>query len=328
MPKPSAVDPKSLLKGYSLLRDTCGRVSLPDHAAVFLLGEDRKGWLQGQATQNLRPLGTGGSTAFCFCEATGQMVTIAEAWELGDRIAFTVPRATLDATLARIEQMTILEDVVAEVADGHRVISIQGPQASAELSKLFNLPQLDAGRVSFEGEDLLCLRSNRTGMGGWDLWIPTREAEMAIEAIFPEVAPEAYEVARIEAGIPKWGADATSKTLPPELGPVFLAQHVSHSKGCYVGQEVLQRIHSRGHVNRVWVGLIADRPIPLGSRISHLRREDVGTVTSAGNSPDFGFLGAAIVRQEAAFDGESVRIHTEEESFDAEVRPMPVLRFA
>lgn len=327
MPKPSTVS-SSLHEGYSLLRDACGRLSLPDHAAVFLLGDDRKGWLQGQATQNVRTLGAGASTSFCFCEATGQIVTMADAWELGDRIAFTVPRETLNATLGRIEQMTILEDVQAEVADGHRLISIQGPQASAELSKLFDLPKLDAGRVEFQGTDLICLRSNRTGLGGWDLWVPTLETAQAMEAIFPTVSPEAFEVARIEAGIPKWGADVTSKTLPPELGPVFLARYVSHSKGCYVGQEVLQRIHSRGHVNRTWMGLVAERPIPVGAKIGHLRRDDVGTATSAAASPDFGFIGAAVLRQEAAFDGEIVRVQTEDGPFDAEVRRMPLLRFA
>ncbi|RYG33996.1 hypothetical protein EON81_16770 [bacterium] len=325
MPTPSIIS-NPALAGYRLLREECGRLALPTHSAIFLLGDDRKGWLQGQATQNVRSLDTGASTAFCFCEATGHLITIAEAWELGDRIALTVPRDTLDATLGRIETMTILEDVVAEVADGHRLISIQGPRASARLSEMFDLPKLDAGRVSFANTEILVLRSNRTGMGGWDLWIPTIEAAEAIEAAFTEVSQEAYQIARLEAGIPEWGKDANLRTLPPELGPVFLPRHVSMNKGCYVGQEVLQRIHSRGHVNKVWMALVADRPIPVGAKVAHLRRDDIGTVTSAAESPDFGHIAAAVIRHEAAFDGEIVRIVTEEGSFDAEVRPMPLLR--
>ncbi|MFX6234584.1 tRNA-modifying protein YgfZ, partial [Acinetobacter baumannii] len=65
----------------------------------------------------------------------------------------------------------------------------------------------------------------------------------------------------LRAGNPRLGGDTTQKTLPPELGPAFESRTVSYTKGCYMGQEVLMRIHSRGHTNRTWVCLTSAEPL-------------------------------------------------------------------
>jgi hypothetical protein len=82
------------------------------------------------------------------------------------------------------------------------------------------------------------------------------------------------------------------------------------------------RIYSRGHTNKTWMGLIADEPIPIGATVSHRSRPDAGVVTSAEESPQFGFIAGAMLRNEAAFDGEIVKV----DGIEAEVRPMPFLR--
>jgi folate-binding protein YgfZ len=115
------------------------------------------------------------------------------------------------------------------------------------------------------------------------------------------------------------------KTLPPEMGPAFEARNISYSKGCYTGQEVLMRIHSRGHTNKTWMALVSDEPIPIGASLAHGKRDDAGVVTSSGESPQFGYIAGAMLRNEAAFDGERVRVNGESRSFEAEVRPFPLL---
>ena len=125
--------------------------------------------------------------------------------------------------------------------------------------------------------------SDRTGEGGWDVWASKSSLDAWREG-FEILDPE---LSRILAGIPKWGAAVGPRTLPPELGPAFEASHVSYSKGCYTGQEVLMRIHSRGHTNRTWVGLVSDAPLCVGASVLYEDRE-VGRVSSASTRPTEG----------------------------------------
>ena len=86
------------------------------------------------------------------------------------------------------------------------------------------------------------------------------------------------------------------------------------------------RLHSRGHTNKTWMGLIADAPLEVGAPVRHSRRPEAGEVTSAAFSPVHGYIGAAILRNEAAYDGEWVTVETSEGPVEAEVREMPILR--
>jgi folate-binding protein YgfZ len=190
------------------------------------------------------------------------------------------------------------------------------------------LPSLDAGEADFAGAKVFVLRSNRTGLGGWDIWI-SKQDSVAIHALleqFQAVSEEAYEVARLEAGIPRFGVDMGERTFPPEMGRAFEERHVSYNKGCYMGQEVLMRIHSRGHTNRTWVGLTSEAALEVGANVAQNRRSDAGIVTSSTFSPDFGYIGAAMIRNDFAFDGESVQIQCSTGTIEAEVRMMPLIR--
>ncbi len=250
-------------------------------AAIELLGDDRLEWLQGQATNDVGSLKPGERVAFCFCEPTGQILAVIDAWAFDDRIVLVTERERASAVLERVERMTILEDVVAREAEN----------------------------------------------------IPANVREFL--ARFPKDHPEASEASRIAAGVPRWGFDMGPRTLPPELGPTFEADHVSYRKGCYTGQEVLMRMHSRGHTNRTWVGLVADRPMTVGAEAT-LEGQEVGRVTSASSatlhsenpaSPDAEgatlYVAAATLRNEATSAGTTVLVG----DVEATVRTMPIRAF-
>jgi folate-binding protein YgfZ len=317
------------LESYDRLKDDCGMVTLPGHRLIMIEGDDRKGWLQGQVTNNLRMFESGASTAFCICEPTGQILAACDAWAFPNFVIATTATECAPAVLKRVEQMVIVENVEArDVTEDYRWLSIQGPGATKALSGLIDLPKLDAGLTEFEGAEVLAMRSNRTGLGGWDLLIPAAR-KVAIKKLEKEVPPvscEAFEIARLEAGIPLWGRDMTAKTLPPELGQHFSSRHINYNKGCYTGQEVLMRIHSRGHTNRTWMALFSEEPLEDGALIEHRTRKDAGVVTSAALSPDYGWIAGAMVRTEAAFAGETVTVHTSAGPVTAEVQPMPITR--
>jgi folate-binding protein YgfZ len=320
---------EKVLSDYDHLRDDCGLVDLGQWSLLELRGDDRKGWLQGQATNDLRRFDNGAFTSFCVCAPTGQLLTAVDAWALADRFVFSCDRGAEASFIQRVAQMVILEDVhIENVSKKYRMFSIQGPSASKRLGEFVDLPNLDAGEGTMFDTPVRLLRSNRTGLGGWDVWFPAtrRKVAEALRSAIPAIMAEAFDVARLEAGYPVFGRDYDAKTLPPELGTAFETRHISYSKGCYTGQEVLMRMHSRGHTNRTWVGLLTESPVEAGSVVKHRIRPDAGKVTSAGYSPDYGPIAAAMVRNDLADDGEELRIVTPTGEVAAEVKRMPILR--
>lgn len=319
-----------ILDSFDRLRGDCALLEPNNLSVIEVRGEDRKGWLQGQATNDLKQLDLGASHSFCFCTPTGQLLAICDIWGLRDRFLLTCESSVVNSVKQRFEQMVVLEDVqTRDVTNEFTILSIQGPNATRELQDLVILPTLDAADSRSGDNEVVTLRTNRTGLGGWDVLVPKADSATteAIRRKFVAVEPQAYEIARLEAGIPLFGRDWDNKTLPPELGPAFETRHISYRKGCYTGQEVLMRIHSRGHTNRTWAALMSERPLTAGSLVSHSRRKDAGVVTSACYSPDYGYIAGAMLRNEAVLEGDWVTVEGSEGSIQAEVRHMPILRF-
>lgn len=283
---------------------TCAR--LPDLALslIEITGEDRLDWLQGQATNDLRGMSIGERRSFCLCQATGQIVAVCDLWNQPDRfLLVTETEAAMDV-MKRVETMVILEDVVArDLTPDYSLVNLVGPGAEPPKSP-----------------EAIVLKNERLGQPALDIWQRTGQADPY--ANIPTLMGEDYEIARIESRTPKRGVDYTNKTLPPELGPDFETRHVSYNKGCYMGQEVLMRIHSRGHTNKTWVGLILDEPVQPGAKVSHASREDAGAVTSAAISPRFGPIASAMLRNEAAVEGAEVSIG----AIKGTVRSLPLIQ--
>ncbi len=293
------------------MQQSVGLLSLPDVTVFALGGEDRKGWLQGQVTQDLRDLQIGSRVVACICAPTGQLLAIVDIF--ADVNTLYLVTAQPEIVRQRVQNFVILEEVQLEtVADG--IVSYQGPDATKFLSKSFDLPNTDILRT----DEFLLLRNDRTGSGGWDA-VQLAETPLPKADKVPEVA---VLLASLEAGYPVFGIDINEKTLPPELGPTFERLTVSYRKGCYAGQEVLHRIHSRGHTNKTWMGLLCDHPVKAGDQVVW-REEVVGTITRAGQSPRYGAIAAATLKNKAAIEGLLVTIN----GHPAEVVNMPILTY-
>jgi folate-binding protein YgfZ len=217
--------------------------------------------------------------------------------------------------MERLETMIILEDVQIHPLDDSALLSVQGPEATETLSGLLDLPSLDLGfGEAPNGERVILLRHDRTGEGGWDILGSAGAVQAIVSELgpLPTLTPGEWEILRIERGEPLPGVDYDERTLAMELGRHFIDEHISFSKGCYTGQEVVERIRSRGHTNRTWVGLGAEEPLQVGSHVLWTDEEGeervVGVVTSACISPIVGPIGAAMIRNEAARPGKSVRV--------------------
>jgi len=116
---------------------------------------------------------------------------------------------------------------------------------------------------------------SRLGQIGWDVWLPMTQLEDVKRILADEFSSEArWEQLRVAQGIPKWGAELGEDTLPPEAG--LELTHIDYHKGCYIGQEVISRLKSVGHVNRSLVRL---------KTVSGERLPDIGGGLFLGNAP-------------------------------------------
>jgi folate-binding protein YgfZ len=256
---------------------------------------------------------------FCLCRPTGQVLAPCRAWTDGDRLLIGTQAGRVAAFLERVELMVVMEDVVARaMAREFEPLCLQGPGAQSVAEEAIGL----------QAEGCIALDSDRCGSGGVDVWTPNASVRRRLlESLRSRRAPIAsLEIARIEAGRPVFGLDIDDRTLPPELGPDFERRHMSYVKGCYVGQEVLMRIHSRGHTNRTWAGLLAEAPLRPGLQVCAAGDgQAVGRVTSAAISPKLGPIAAAMLRKVAAEPGTPVRVEADSGLVAAEVRRLPLL---
>lgn len=216
-------------------------------------GSERLEWLQGQITQDLRGLQAGEWARTAVLTATGQMAADGGVWIFDREIILGLDRFAAADAFQSLESRIIMEDVRLEKMPP-AVTSLGNPAPEA-----WSLPVEHVAGACF------------------DTFAPA-EGDL--------LTPNDYNVLRVEAAIPLAGIDYDAKTLAMELGDHFVETRVAFDKGCYVGQEVVERIRSRGHTNRKWVGLRAPEPIEPGNE---------ARITSYGLSPRLGHIALAFV---------------------------------
>ncbi len=183
-------------------------------------------------------------------------------------------------------------------------------------SALAALPPYGHATFALDGATLLCARVPDVGgadahLDGFVLLVPAPayDAAWARVAAAPGAVPggeAAYAIARVEAGYPEWGLDIDDATIPQEANFDALGA-ISYTKGCYTGQEVVARIHFRGHVNRHLRGLAfpldggaapGAAPIPPGASLVDDAGKAVGDVRTSARSPRLGGVALGMVRRE------------------------------
>lgn len=201
----------------------------------------------------------------------------------------------------------------AEISEETRDIGLFGNRAAQLLSHLFEpegyafdqLRPYAHIRARFEqaGEVTVARAADLGEIPGFDVIAPAAFADAVRDRLLALGAVpgsrEVFDIARIEAGFPEWGIDMNEDTLPHEANFDDL-DAISYSKGCYVGQEVVARIHFRGHVNKMLrrITFDAERVPPRGAELYDANGKSVGDVRSSALSPRSGGVGIAMVRRE------------------------------
>ncbi len=237
---------------------------LSPRALWRLSGPDRVRYLNGQVTSDVADLADGQICYAAVCTAKGRMEGDLHITARNAEFYLDAEPELRESLGARLEKYLIADDAVFEdVSDQWSLSHVFGATAP---------PAPDVGFV---------VAHARFGLPGFDIWHASQGAVVVGESLPIDV----IETLRLENAIPRWGAELTSNTLPPEAGPHML-EAISYTKGCYVGQETIARLKSVGHVNRTLVFLQSDSAaFPASGAKLILGEQEVGAITSSGFSP-------------------------------------------
>ena len=283
---------------YRQLREECGLVERADRGLLIVGGAEAAEYLQGQLTNDVEAVEPGDGVYSALLDRKGRMQTDMRVLRPGEgpELWLDLEPAGFEAARRHLQMYKIGREVEIADASGERLLlSLIGPR-SVEVAGSAALPDNSCEEVSIAGVGCLAVGTG----AGIDLLVPSAERERVSEALRTAgavaVSPEAAEILRIEAGQPRFGAEMGTETMPAEAG--IVEQAVSFTKGCYIGQETVARLHYKGKPNRHLRGLRFSSPAQGGEGL-RLGEKEVGTVGSAAVSPALGPIGLAILRREA-----------------------------
>jgi aminomethyltransferase len=268
---------------------------LPDLGFIRVTGEDRVRWLNGMATNSIQALQPGEGCYNFFLNAQGRIQGDATAWMLEDCVLLETGRDRIQALTAHLDHFIIMDDV--EIAplplEG---LLIAGPGAAGIVQSLggarrgesAELPAtLDLKQTTYLGAPVNLIFAYRPLVPRFEVWgaaetIALIAAELA--AAIPQAAPETLEALRILEGTPLYGTDIRDKELPQETAQT---RALHFAKGCYLGQEIVERIRSRGNVHRTFSGftLTGTLPKPGTPIFAESPDKPIGEITSAAQIP-------------------------------------------
>jgi folate-binding protein YgfZ len=306
----SAGERHALLAGSAVVdRSAAGRLALG--------GADRARFLNGQVTCDVRGLGDGQGAYGFLTSVQGRVLADLVVLALADRLWVELPPGLDGEVAAHLRKYIIADRVELGPLDAARPLALAGPGAADLLERALGFGELPRAPWAHRPGRLGAypVRAVRRGVApvAWfDLWAAPGDAEGVGAALrgagAVAVGERAVETLRVERGLPRFGAEFGPANFPQETG--LEEQAVSYEKGCYLGQEVVARIHYRGGVNKALRGLrFADvgGPPVHGTRLLAEGRE-AGTVGTAVESPAEGLIGLAVLHQRAAQTGTVVEV--------------------
>ncbi len=299
-----------------------------DRGLLRMAGEDALDLLHRLSTQDLLALQPGEGAATVLTTSKGRILDVLVVQRRADSLRLHVSPGNQPRVLEWLDTYTILEDSEAsDATDEHGQLLVFGPAAGEVVGA--------ASDPAIGGLDLFHHREARLGTtqvtvtkaevpagGGFHVAAPVGEVASARQALIEAgaipVDGDTFEVLRVEAGLPAFGSELDERWNPHEAG---LERHISYTKGCYIGQEVIARLDAYDKVQRELRGLRAlDGGVPsVGSKLL-MEGKEAGAVTSSTDSPNFGPIALAYVRRAHADPG--ARLVTAEGA-EVEVAALP-----
>jgi len=315
-------------KEYSAVREGgAGLFDLSSRGLIEVSGGEAVMFLNGLITNDVQSLPANTWMPAAFPNVQGRLLAISRVWRKDDKFYFDTEAATRENVLKIVERFVPAGDFnVRDLSDETVCFSLQGKAAGQLFPADGKPPAPDQiAEFTFSDEKITVLEDADLSGGGYYFFVPKAVSEqfrnqMETAGAIP-ISTETFEVLRIESGLPLYGVDMDETTVVLETG---LDKAVSFTKGCYIGQEIIARIHFRGHVAKRLSGLIFDETAEVkpNDELRSSEGKPAGRVTSVTFSPKLQkTVALAYVRYE--FLAEGTLLNTGDHT--AKVANFPVL---
>jgi folate-binding protein YgfZ len=284
---------------YEAVRGGAGLFDLSARGRVEVSGSEAVQFLNGLVTNDVKTLAAGAWVAAAFPNVQGRLLAHARVMRATEEQKFLIDTegATAAAVRKNVERFALAGDFrVRDLSAEMALLSAQGAAAASVVESVLGEDAAQTGRghvsiINWRGSrPVTVARATHTGEDGFDLFVGAGEAAELWDALVAAGArpagQDALELLRVEAGVPRYGVDVTEANVVLEAG---LDDAVSYTKGCYVGQEIIARIHWRGHVAKRLAGLEPEGEVEPGAAVRTADgAREIGRVTSVAVSPRLG----------------------------------------
>ncbi|HWF50376.1 MAG TPA: glycine cleavage T C-terminal barrel domain-containing protein [Solirubrobacteraceae bacterium] len=315
-----SITTNSLRAEYGAITEACGLLDRSERGKLALTGAGAAEFLQGQVTNDVEGLEPGAGCYAAFLTPKGKMLGDLRILDAGNELLLDTERVALQELFNMIRRFRVGYDVEVHKRTLERgLLSLIGPDAAA-VGRARELPEEEHAHQAGELAGVQ-VRWIRTDVGV-DVLVeePAAIGDVTValcDAGAVLVSEPTVEILRVERGRPRYGLDLDDSVIPQEAG--LNARAVSFTKGCYVGQETVARLHYRGKPNRTLRGLSLSVPAHPGDELT-LGERTVGRLGTVAVSPRFGPIAIALIRREAE-NGAVVTVG--EERADATVVELP-----
>ncbi|HEY0320701.1 MAG TPA: aminomethyltransferase family protein [Pyrinomonadaceae bacterium] len=322
---------------YKAVREEgAGLIDLSARGRIEIGGTEAVLFLNGLITNDVKTLAENSWMAAAFPNVQGRMLAHARVLHRGDAFLFDTEAVTREQIVKTLGRFTLagdfrLTDVTTETA----LISVQGRRAAEIVSAVLgeDAASVERGRivnVDWKDESVSVIRATHTAEDGFDLFTSAGAAASLWDALSQAgarpVGFDALEILRIEAGLARYGLDVDETKVVLETG---LDDAVSFTKGCYIGQEIIARIHFRGHVAKRLAGLMlnVEGEMQRDDKVRTAEGKEIGWITSATRSPLLNrTVALGYIKYDYLQPGTRVRVVSNDAELEAHVAELPFVR--
>lgn len=324
-----------LIEEYLAARDRIGYIDRRRWTKIQITGPDRKSFLHGLVTNEVKKLNAGEGNYSLMLTPQGKVLADLWVYDVGESLWILSHENLHDEIVSFLNKYLIMEEaVIVDQTDAFYLFTVVGPESVQFLSKYCSESDLPSSLNSIKkclvlNSDCLVIRYVRGLFDGYHCLVSSQTAEPFLELLdqtkLTRIGDEVIDILRIESGIPLCKRDIDDRVIPQEA---LLHDAISFTKGCYIGQEVVARLHFRGHVNRELTGFYIDAEgLPGGPLRIEQEGKEVGKITSHCFSIGCErMIGIGFLRRELKTTGAQLRIEQKDQMVRIEVAELPVVK--
>ncbi|HMG03603.1 MAG TPA: hypothetical protein VK596_10750 [Edaphobacter sp.] len=285
--QPSSPDPQlnALLQGAAI-------ANLEQTGWIRVTGSDRVRWLNGMATNSVQDLTAGSGAYNFFLNAQGRIQAVGNIFAAADELLIETSRQQIATLIPYLDHYIIMDDVeLADISAERHGLTIIGPQAATLLAGLGlsadALKELENRTLSWNSTTVSVIRAYGPLVPRYEIWSDRADDILALQKALEEAGatpcePAALDWLRLLEGTPLYGVDIRDRDLPQETNQT---RALHFNKGCYLGQEIVERIRSRGNVHRTFTAFLLDGTLPEPGAILQSAGKPAGELTSVAAIP-------------------------------------------